>query len=229
MNKNVIRHLITFMLMTFALAACGSSGVAGKYVPVAGDMGGVAVSGEELYGFQIELENDGTGIMTVLGKTSPAKWTSDGTNMTIDIDGEKMVAGIGQDSLTFDDMYGMGMKVIFAKEGSDAANPELYLPENDKYLVGAWNSTEVKDIDGKDIDPSEMKPDALSMTLRSDYTADVSLAGKSYDNVKWSNYLDIGYIDSEDDIKLYQTEGGIKVDYTNAKGQYIFFCPKNTK
>lgn len=36
-----------------------------------------------------------------------------------------MVGTIGENNISFDDMLGMGVKVIFAKEGTDAMDPAL--------------------------------------------------------------------------------------------------------
>ena len=36
-----------------------------------------------------------------------------------------MVGTIGEDTITFDDMLGSGVKMVFAKEGTDAMNQDI--------------------------------------------------------------------------------------------------------
>ena len=47
-----------------------------------------------------------------------------------------MVGTIGKDIISFDDMLEMGVKVIFAKDGTDAMDPSLYLTEGESAVIG---------------------------------------------------------------------------------------------
>lgn len=229
MKRNVIVSMIAMLFMSFALTACasGDDAIEGRYTPVIGEMIGVAMPGDTL-DFIIDLTSDGKGTMTISGEPSELTWKLEDTKMKFVVDGKEMVAEHGTNSLVFDDMFGMGMKVSFAKEGSDAHSPEFYLPESDQYLVGTWKSVDVTDIFGETVDPNEMKPDALQMVLRGDYTGDVTIVGKEYKDLKWKNEIDIGEVLSQDvSITWGNVVGGLIVEYvTDNNEHYIFYCPK---
>ena len=229
--KKIMTVVLT--LLCTLLCACGGSKVdeslIGNYIPVTGEMMGIALVGEDMEGFAIELAKGGKGTMNVEGETGNIKWTNDDSTVTVTVDGVDMIAARGQDCLVFDDMLGMGMKMTFAKEGTDAANPELYLPETDKYMLGSWQSVDVTDILGNPLEPSEMEPDAFAMTARGDHTADITVEGKTITDLKWSNMGEHGSIDSEDiNVSWEIVDDGISVDYVKDGEYYTFFCPKDS-
>ena len=59
-----------------------------------------------------------------------------------------MVGTIGEDIISFDDMLEMGVKVIFAKDGTDAMDPALYLTEEESAVVGEWVAESVEELLG---------------------------------------------------------------------------------
>ncbi len=207
----------------------GDSSLIGKYIPIIGEMSGVALVGDDLDGFSIELSKGGKGTITAEGETSKLKWKEDGSTLIIRADGEEMTAQIEDGCLIFDDLFGMGMKFTFAKEGSDAADPSLYLPEAEKYLLGDWQSTEVTDILGDPVDPSVLKSDDLFITFRGDHTADVTVEGKEYKDVRWNNLDNYGALES-DDLNISwepdESRDGLRIDYVKDGDYYTFFCPK---
>ena len=209
-----------------AQAAEEKGGLEGNYIPVVGEMFGVAVVGEELDGFSLELQKGGKGKMAVDGNTANAKWKDNGDGtLTVTVEGEDMSASIGEDCLVFDDLLGMGLKLTFAKEGTDAADPALYLPESDKKLIGDWQSVSVADIIGDPVDPSEMTPDALQMTFKGDHTLDAVIAGEELKGLKWSNMGDYGSVDEEDqNISWKPKDDGLEVDFKYNDEFYTFFC-----
>ena len=232
MKKYVIPCAL-ILLLGLVLTACGSGSgandediVPGKYIPILGETNGVAVPGEAL-DFVIELTEDGKGTLTVSGQPSELTWKLEGDTMTLTEQGGDIVGKRGRNSMIFDDMFGMGVKVSFAREGTDACNTKYYLPEADQYLVGTWKSNDVTDVLGDLIDPEKMKPDALTLTIRGDYTADVTVEGKEFSGIRWMNEIDLGYLDSANvNITWTTTDDGLLVEYANEEGDYIFYCPK---
>ncbi len=223
------------LVLAFVLTACsGGSKVRadqeleGKYIAVMGEMFGVALTGEELDGFSFELESGGKGKVVIDGDSHSIKWKNDDETVTITVDKEDMTAQRGKDSFVMKDMLGMGMDLTFAKEGTAAADPAQYLPEEEKKLLGDWQSVSVTDILGDPIDPSEMAPDALALSFRGDHTGDASVEGKSFTGMKWSLLGSFGSFDTEDvKISWEPEDDGISVDYVNADGTYYtFFCTK---
>ena len=229
--KKIMVILVTAIFMV--LSACGSNknvdeSLLGNYIPVTGEMMGIALVGDDLDGFSIELKQGGKGTMTVEGDTGSVKWKNDDSTVTVTVDGVEMVAARGEDCLVFDDILGMGMKMTFAKEGTEAANPELYLPETDKFVLGSWQSVSVTNILGDPVDTSEMEPDAFSMEARGDHTADITVEGKTFKGLKWSNMNKYGSIESDDVKVTWDVEDdGLNVDYVKDGEYYTFFCPKD--
>lgn len=66
--------------------------------------------------------------MTVGEKSQGVKWTNDDTSITVKAGSTEMVGTLGEDTIVFDDMLGMGMKITFAKEGTEAAKRENNMP-----------------------------------------------------------------------------------------------------
>ncbi len=235
--KNKIHNMIPLIiLMSFLLlcsGGCGGSKVRadaeleGKYIPVTGSAYGVTLVGDEIGGFDIELQSGGKATMTIDGDSSKVKWENDDTSITITVEGEKLIGTRGQDSFTIEDLLGMGLDVVFAKEGTEAAIPDQYLPETDRFLLGKWQSTVVTDVLDYPVDT--MADDALRMEFSGDYTVTVELEGVSYGPYKWSNLGDWGSLDDADDLDLSWdiTGEGIKVNYSTDDGDYyVFTCSK---
>lgn len=206
-----------------------AGGIEGNYIPVVGEMFGVALVGEELDGFTLELQKGGKGKMAVDGSPGNAKWKDNGDGtLTITVDGKDMTAETGKDILIFHDMMGMGIDLTFAKEGTDAADPALYLPESDKFLLGDWQSVSVVDIIGDPVDPSEMTHDALKMTFKGDHTLDAVISGTELKGLKWSNMGDYGSVDEEDQNISWNIEANsLSVDFRYNDEFYTFSCLKD--
>ena len=192
--------LIGVLCAVLMLAACGGSGNAGseyegKYISVAGESMGITLTGEDISGFALELKSGGKGTMTVDGDSDSITWTNDGEKITVNLDGVEMVGTIGKDTLIFDNVLNMGLKLTFAKEGSEAAKPENNLPENDKKLIGTWQSNTVTDVLG---DPVEgLSGDELKMEFAADHTVKVAFDGNDLGSHKWSLLGDWGSIEGE--------------------------------
>ena len=51
-----------------------------------------------------------------------------------------------KDIISFDNMLEMGVKVIFAKDGTDAMDPALYLTEEENAVIGEWAAESVEEL-----------------------------------------------------------------------------------
>ncbi len=222
---------ISLMLTIVMLTACGGSKRAdekyfGKWVSVAGEALGVTLSGTDIEGFGFELKSGGKATMTVKGDSQAVKWTNDDTNITIKAGSTEMVGKLGEDTIVFDDMLGMGMKLTFAREGSEAAKQENNLPEADKKMLGTWQSHAVTDVLGDPIDGVD--GNALKMVFSPDYTVRIYMAGEDCGTLKWSLFGDDwGSVDDDNiDLNWDITDDGIKVNYTDDDDYYTFICTK---
>ena len=234
----IVRKLISLCLVlcfVFSLTACASktgsdatvsadTGMEGKYIAVAGDMLGISLFGEDLEGFVFELSRGGKGQVIVDGEAESIKWESDDTTITVTVEGETLVGTRGKDFFTLENLKDMGINLTFAKEGTDAANPELYLPEADKFMLGTWRSAEVNDILGDPYD--EVAADALSLVFSGDHKVSFSFDGKDMGTYDWSLLGDWGSLDNTDDIDLSWDifEDHIEVDYTVDDEYLVFKC-----
>ena len=144
--KRVI-SLVLALFLTVSLSACGSSGRAdealvGKYLAVTGTSMGMTLSGADMSGFILELKSGGKVTMTIDGTSADGKWVNDDKTITLTIEKTDMVGKLDKDTITFEsilkEMIGTSMDVKFAKEGTDAAKPENFLPEEERALLGDW-------------------------------------------------------------------------------------------
>jgi len=171
--KKIISILIVMML-SLSIIACGGSGraddaLSGKYIAVTGTSFGTTLSGSEMEGFTLELKSKGKATITV-EKT--------------DIVGE-----LGEDTIIFKDFLkeevGVSLDITFAKEGTDAAKPENFLPEEEKALLGDWIGASVTDVMGDDAS-SEVSPSAITATLNPDHSSIISFDGTEIATPQWS-------------------------------------------
>lgn len=227
-----MKKLLSIILagvMLLSLTACGGGraddAYAGNWISVSGTAMGFTMTGEDIEGFGLTLETDGKGTMAIDGDEANIKWTNDDTNLTVTVEGEDLVATIGKDTLTFVNLMNTGMDLTFAKEGTDAAKPENFLPENEKKIIGSWTSYKVTDVLGDDVS-GEVAPDALKMTFKGDKTVDIEFNGESITGEKWSMLDTWGSLDESDYDFSWDIVGEeIEVTY-NGDEYWIFTCKK---
>ena len=124
--RGILSVVIAMMIAVTVLVGCGVSGggeatgYEGKYVSVSGEMMGMTLTGDDVSGWAIELNNGGKGKMEVDGESANIKWSLEGETVTVSVEGEEMTGTFEGDNLIFDDVLGMGMKLTFAKEGTTA-------------------------------------------------------------------------------------------------------------
>lgn len=222
--------MIGLLFALFVLSACGENGRSdavyeGKYISVAGEAFGMALTGEDINGFGLELKSGGKGTMTIYGDSGNIKWTNDDENITVNIDGTDIVGAIGQDTITFDNVLDMGLNLTFAKEGSEAAKVENNLPENDKKMLGIWQSHTVTDI--LEYPVEGFSGDELKMEFAADHTVKVTFKGEDLGTYDWTLLGDWGNIDSEQpSINWSITDNDIKFNYSTDDDYFIFTCTK---
>ena len=153
---NLLFGLVLIISM-IVLTGCGGSGETGeknpyegKWVAVSAQMMGMSVSIDETFGgaFEFEVKNNGKVSFSVGDTTGNGKWSVEDDQFILSIEGEEMVGTIGEDIISFDDMLEMGVKVIFAKDGTDAMDPALYLTEEESAVVGEWVAESVEELLG---------------------------------------------------------------------------------
>lgn len=230
-KKSMLISLLTGILCISLIAGCGGGGRAdskyeGKYVSVVGEAYGMALTGEDIAGFSLELMSGGKAKMTIDGDTESAKWTNDDTNITLTISVTDVVGEIGTDTIKFVNLLDMGMDLTFAKEGTDAAKPENYLPEKDKSMLGKWKSYTVTDILGDDMSDS-IDPGWLELEFTADHIASLKMDGEDVGSLKWSLMGDYGTFE-DDDRFTFEIQGEeIEFTYINDSGDYtISMCKK---
>lgn len=223
------------MLLCFTLAACGGASgradaaLVGKYVAVTGTAFGVTLSGEDMSGLTMTLEKSGKVSIAVEGTTATGRWVNDDSTITLTVEKTKMVGQLGEDTITFEnfleEQIGASMDVTFAKEGTDAAKPENFLPDEEKALLGDWVGVSVADALDEDAS-GEVAPTAMEATLREDHTAVIRYKGVEIANPSWSLISDMVSFDGDVDggAKLYGEvkDGALVITYSSDEDYYEF-------
>lgn len=213
----------------------------GKWVAVSADLLGVSVTVEEAFegDFYFEVKDGGKLTFTVGDDSGDGKWSVEGNQFTLSIEGEEMVGTAGEDIITFENMMeeevGEGLNVIFAKDGTDAMDPRLYLTEEEQAVVGKWMSESVEEVLGDGPQTTMEGVENINDALRLDFTSDknvtVSYKGEEVGTFVWSVYGTDCMIESEDP-SIYaeiRDDGTLRVDYmeySDDNDYYIFNCVK---
>lgn len=236
-----ISSLFVALAFCLSVTACGGSSgradeaLTGKYIAVTGTTMGMTLSGDDVAGFTIELKSGGKATLSVEGDSADGKWVNDDSTLTLTVEKVDMVGQLGEDTITFEnfmqEMIGTSMELKFAKEGTDAAKPENFLPEEEKALLGKWTGISVTD--ALDADASaEISPDALKATLNADHTASVSLNGEEIAAPKWSFYSDMVSFDGDvaDGASLYgEVKDGVFTITYSGDDYYSFTMGNGTE
>lgn len=226
--------LMMVLLLAVSVTACGGSSgradeaLTGKYIGVTGTALGITLSGEDMAGYSLELKSGGKAVLELDGDSTDGKWINDDTTVTLTIDKTDMVGKLGEDTIVFEsilkELVGTSMDLKFAKEGTDAAKPENFLPEEEKALLGDWTGVSVKNALDEDAS-GEISPDALQATLNADHTATVSLNGEVIATPVWSYYSNM--VSFEGDVtggaSLYgESKDGVFIITYSGEGYYDF-------
>ena len=138
-----------------------------------------------------------------------------------------------KDIISFDNMLEMGVKVIFAKDGTDAMDPALYLTEEENAVIGEWAAESVEELLGDGPQTSMEGVDNINDALRLDFKSDrnvtVIYKGEKIGTFPWSVALGYCSIESENPslIVMINDDGTLKVDYSDDDDYYTFHCVKS--
>ncbi len=226
---------IIIVVMMLSLVACDgdenkSTGgkFAGEWIGVGGDTWGMTMTAEEASVYSVSVDNSGKAVIATDGEKINATYATEGDTITFEVEALdlKFTGNLTDGALVVDDLLGFGIKVIFAQEGTPAADPALYIPEADKNMVGEWHSYEVKDILEEDISDA-VPADLLTMIFYGDYTVDISLGEDTITGEKWATSDDYGYLaDSDYDFTWDIVGDEIVVAYYDGEESYYFTCAK---
>ena len=164
-------------------------------------------------------------------KTDQLLYKDDKFSLTIE--GEEMVGTIGENNISFDDMLGMGVKVIFAKEGTDAMDPARYLTKEEKVVIGEWAAESVEELLGDGPQTSmegvENISDALRLNFKDDRNVAVVYKGEEIGTFPWSVAMGYCMIESENPSLsvTINDDDTLKVDYSDDEDYYTFHCVKS--
>lgn len=242
MKKKIsVIFVLICILTTLFMTGCGDnsgegkSPYEGKWIAVSAQMMGMSVGVEETFGgaFEFEVKNGGKVNVLIGEDTGKGKWSAKEEQFILTIEGEDMVGTIGENTIAFDDMLGMGVKLIFAKEGTDAMNPDLYLTEEESVVLGEWMSESVEELLG-DGPKTSMEGvadihDALRLNFKNDRSVTVSYKGQEIGTFPWSVALGYCTIETEDPSLTItiNEDGTLDVDYSTDEDYYTFHCIKN--
>ena len=133
--KKISYVLILAMLLgVFALSGCGGaepSVLDGKWIGVGAEMMGIKIPVAEVFGGEFSINILGQGKAEVMaGEVSERdKWTLEEGVFTLKMNGADCIGCWDEeypDVIVFENMLESGIDIIFAKEGSEAADPALY-------------------------------------------------------------------------------------------------------
>ncbi len=231
-SAKVIAVIIAVLMIAVMFAGCSGSsgnteetGYEGTYNSVQVDAFGYTLSGEDAAGFTLQLDAGGKGTMDIEGDVNNIKWSIDGDTITIKAGSDEMTGILDGDTISIEDVGGSGMGILFAKEGSAAADPANYMSETEAAYVGAWQSNAVYDALGDDAS-AEVDPQAFYMELNADKTATIIVSGSDLGAQTWSTLGDTGMIDDLNIMWELNEDGTITVSYSDDDFYYDFVCSK---
>lgn len=245
MKKKIGYLLIMTLIVTAclgALAGCGSqeNAYAGKWVAIAvtlGDYTTPQTAADSQY--TIDIAKDSSAQINVEGTSGSGKCSVKDNTMTLKVEGETTEGTIDGDKITFDDMFGMGTTIIFAKDGSEAMNPALYISDIEKKTLGSWKAESYKEIlddtPRTSMDGYSSMADVLSMDFKMDfangYAVSLKVLGEDLGTRTWSFFSDTGTIDCDEYTILleYADDGKMEVTLTgnaNSDIYYTIYCVK---
>jgi len=240
----VLAAVMVLAMCQGALAGCGSSNMsdyAGKWIAIAivsGDYTIPETAADDPFSF--EISEDGKTQVNVADENGSGKSSVKDSELTLSIEGSESKGTIDGDTITFDDMFGTGTKIIFAKYGTSAMNPVLYLGDSEKKALGTWKAESYKEVlddtPRTSMDGYSSMADALQMTFNMDYdmgyTASVSVLGESYEGVEWSFMDDTSgmlSLDAYNILMQYTDDGKMEVSVSGGTNDvyYTFYCVKS--
>lgn len=236
--KKVSLLLVAAILL---FSGCGTSEekkspYEGKWIGLVAETMGVQMSVEEAIGgaFEFEVKKNNKVEFTVGDEHGSGKWSVEENQFTLTIEGAEMTGEIGDNCITFEDMLEMGVKVIFAKDGTDAMDPSLYMTEEEKADGRNMELRQCGGTSGRRSRQTSMEGvenigDALRLEFKKDHTVAVRYKGQDIGEFGWTIALGYCTIDTENP-GIYVTineDGTLTIDYSDDVDYYTFHCVKS--
>lgn len=206
-----------------ATEAAEANGIEGKYIAVAQTLSDIwTYNPDESF----ELKKDGEAIWNSYGMEFDATWEEqeDGTIKITYGAGEKIVEPYTEQEGAYVIKDSDTSYTIYAKEGSPAADASLYMPENEKNMIGTWKTDAVEDIFGDD-KSGEIAADALTIEIKADQTAHVIYNGEDLGTTDWFMMDDWGGVNSEEPkytVSWTIKDDGVSFDVVKDDKMYTF-------
>lgn len=226
------------VLAVISLAGCGNADgenpeeYVGKYTAMSAEVSGYQISVEEAIGkaMTLELFSDGTAEFTVGDKAEQGQWNVKNENMTVELSKGLCTGILGENTIAFDDLYSIDASILFAKEGTDAADALLYYPEEEQQVIGTWVAYSVEDLSGEapktTMDGVETMADAFSITFAENHKASFSYMGETVEEIDWSYTSGSCYMEGGGyDLCAASVENEeLVIDIYNEDIWYTFHC-----
>lgn len=234
--------VVTLIISMLSMTGCGGgsgetekSPCEGKWLAVSAQAMGISVPVEESFGgsFELDVKSGGKVTVTVGEDTGDGEWSLEEDQFTLGLEGEEMIGTLDGDTIIFDNMMDMDVKVIFAREGTDAMNPDLYLTDEESSMLGEWASESVEELLGDGPQTSMDGVDNINDALRLSFTSDRNVAvvykGQEIGTFPWTVALGYCSIESEDPMinVTINDDGTLEVDYSDDEDYYTFHCVKS--
>lgn len=236
--KKIIAILMSMMLAVSMLTACGTktedapeatevvveeNGIEGKYIAVAQMLADIWSYNIDI---SFELKKDGEAVWNNYGMELNETWEEqeDGNIKITSASGDKIVEPYAEQDGAYVIKDSDTSYTIYAKEGSPAADPILYMPENQKSMLGTWKSDGVTDI-FRDDKSGEIPADALTIEINADQTAHVIYNGEDLGVTNWFMLKDHGGVNSEEPkytVTWKIKEDGVFFDVIKDDKMYTF-------
>jgi|GEM_PF-1820906 hypothetical protein len=229
--KKVLALVLASLMLVFLVSCGGSSEPSpyeGKYVCVYANLLDYAMTGDDVPEITLEIASGGKAKWVSDTDNSEFEWKIENDKMTLSSAGlDYATASLEEDKIIIDDWMGLGFAYTFAKEGSAAADPSLYitLSDDEEAMVGTWTSYSVEDILGDDLS-EDYNADGLTLDVKDDFTYTLTLDGEELESGKWSALGTWASVEeSAYDLDwTVQEDGGLKVSVTLDDEYVIFMC-----
>lgn len=230
--------LVCLVLALFSFIGCKNAvpdemkAYSGKYVAMMAKSADYQMSVKEVVNEEVAFEasEHGTIQFSFDDKTEAGTWEIEDGKMHIQLE-DKICSGIlGENVIALEDLYGSDLVITFAKEGTEAANPVLYYPEEEQAVIGTWASYRAEMLldDGTwtDIEDMEDVEEAFCITFAEDHTASFTYMGETVEAVKWGYAMGDCYMDGGNyHLCAYPVENEeLTIDIYNGSMWYTFRC-----
>ncbi|MDL2218243.1 hypothetical protein LJC27_06250 [Christensenellaceae bacterium OttesenSCG-928-M15] len=229
-SRKMIASLLAFMMIlsALALAACGSKDEEsddpnlGVWNATTGSMLGISMDVTDFFGegFTIELKSGGKCALNVDGKKASGKWTLENGAFTVSGGGLDESGRLENGSLVLEDVMGMGLTLVFEKEGGYALAGTAKKPGADG-PVGVWVGKTVA-MPGEGPSDNFMGmmavSDCIFMELKADGAVRLQYIGEIIDTTWKESGGNAGAIDFDGMPVDFEIKGGELYLYIGEKG-----------